>query len=83
MKYTPGPWKVINRPESGKTIRVGLGKNFNDIAVIYDLPPQTGQAEANARLIAASPILYEYALEQANNGCEKAKSILASLGITN
>lgn len=66
--FTPGPW-FVNGPydfENDLFIRATLdGENF-DIASTYD--DETGQAKANAQLIAAAPELLE-ALEKLGEAC--------------
>lgn len=54
MSYTKGPWEVSRRPDGLVINRAGifvLGTNSNE------------EAEANARLIAAAPELFECSIE--------------------
>lgn len=56
MKHTPGPWTVIGPIGAGIWITDESGNN--QIAVVYGAANTPG-ADANARLIAAAPELYE------------------------
>lgn len=58
--FTPGPWQYLRSPSG--PIRVGPSHNCT--VAVAPFPP-TGDQEANARLIAASPDLYE-ALDRIN-----------------
>ena len=74
-KFTSGTW--IASPEEGMTEwRVDAG--VWGIAICADFPGD-GNVEANARLIAASPTMYEYINKLANNGDENAASIIANI----
>jgi hypothetical protein len=73
-KFTPGPW-IINAGDYGHAIAVG-GKSI--AAVWPESIDGTGLPhEANAHLIAASPIMAEYIAIQAEKGDEDAARILA------
>lgn len=62
-KFTPGPWPMKNTGD-GKRIIIGEGlvegPNGYEVAEVYsdDCPREV--AEANARLIAAAPDLYDF-----------------------
>ena len=72
---TSGEW--IASPEEFTTEwRVDAGTW--GIAICADFPGD-GEVEANARLIAASPTMYEYINKLANNGDENAASIIANI----
>ena len=74
-KFTSGTWTAS--PEEGTTEwRVDAGTW--GIAICVDFPGD-GEVEANARLIAASPTMYEYINKLANNGDENAASIIANI----
>ena len=74
-KFTSGTWTAS--PEEGTTEwRVDAGTW--GIAICADFPGD-GEVEANARLIAASPTMYEYINKLANNGDENAASIIANI----
>lgn len=76
-KHTPGPWEISHEQKNiGFEIFCFVGDDHYNVG-----PARLIRERADAHLIAASPTLYQYALDQANNGCEKAKTMLASLGI--
>lgn len=61
MSYTPGPWKITvsYRPDQRSDYHI-FAKNSSEVAIVRDgrHPLDTapnGEAEANARLIAAAP----------------------------
>lgn len=56
-RFTPGPWKVVRSSTGWVSINDERGK-------IADIEPWRSAREANARLIAAAPDLYD-ALEEA------------------
>lgn len=63
--YTPGPWQYLRSPSG--PIRVGPSHNCT--VAVAPFPP-AGDQEANVRLIAAAPELFEALseAEQALNG---------------
>lgn len=78
-KHTPGPWRIGAPPPNGElTIGTEQGLMVAVATTGLDMP-----TEANARLIAASPSLYEFTLERAINGDTEAKSMLESLHLFN
>jgi hypothetical protein len=97
MKHTPGPWEVRNKSDGTsyfgqvqKLIDDGEGIAINMPAPPFALGrcgalvttsvPQE-EYEANARLIAATPIMYEYIQQKANEGDRNAIKIIATLDI--
>ena len=60
-KHTPGPWRIIERPES--TVWIQGQQDENGYREVCTLPNylllQREKTEANARLIAAAPELLE------------------------
>jgi hypothetical protein len=56
--HTPGPWKAAAKPSSvvGWPVVSAIGRSICSVA--YGESGFNGQAEANAKLIAASPDLY-------------------------
>lgn len=91
MKFTKGPWTNdgddIHAPGI-PYIRISApyGMGTQEIcAVAGVLSPQTDEFEltdevkANAHLIAASPIMFEYIKLKADEGCEDAKSIITKI----
>jgi hypothetical protein len=88
MKHTPGPWITDrNNVHSGQiaTIHGCLGNDWvevwTDSWCFEDTLLDEERQEANARLIAASPMLYEFCAKKAADGDDDAKSMLSSLGL--
>ena len=74
MRYTKGPWDICDQFVSvPRNRRDGKWDN----AWICQWESYT--SEANARLIAAAPDLFEYAKRQAARGCAEAKTLLRDL----
>jgi len=57
-KSTPGPWEVVPAPENGGWLLLIRSQTFLDVCTV-DGAETDGLNEANARLIAAAPDLYE------------------------
>lgn len=71
MGHTKGPWKVIREEWKSLSIHGSDDRFIADVSLHYDT------AESNARLIAASPRLYEYVKVQAMKGDSDAAKIIA------
>jgi hypothetical protein len=78
-KHTPGPWvwdddgATLRGPRNMKVLQDGEGLwNLWNSATLKD-----GMGEANARLIAVAPMMYEYIASSASNGCAEAKKLIA------
>lgn len=70
-RHTPGPW--ICNPDYGTENFYRIwDENGN-----YHDDTSSDMMDANAKLIAASPLLYEYVWKKAQEGDEEAKSTLA------
>ena len=71
-KYTMGKW--INR---------GLGCVGTDeqlVACVYPMEDDAPEElNANIRLIAAAPTMYEYIASSASNGCAEARKIMEAI----
>jgi hypothetical protein len=71
-KHTQGNWNAsegqIYPQETGKTL-----------ALIPYFDKENEEMEANSKLIAASPTMFKYISELANNGDERAKNIISML----
>lgn len=94
-KHTPAPWFVSKSPaqrsNKGKihgrvfksvknTIGIGgkiIANAFGGNGIVTQQCIE--EAEANAKLIALSPIMFEYLVKKADDGCEEAKNILSTL----
>lgn len=83
--HTPGPWQPqcdairnINGMNFGSVEVNALGEyNWKQVAIVLG-----DNLEANARLIAASPTLYEFAVNAARSGDRNAQSMLDALGLS-
>ena len=67
-KHTPGPWEFAHEWVQTVDKKTPIA-NFNFYAA----------TEANARLIAAAPTMYEYIASSASNGCAEAAKILEAI----
>lgn len=84
VSHSKGPWEFTPaRDGSGdfginpKGERVVLAEVF--CAIRYASERAADEAEANAKLIAAAPRMYEYIANSASNGCAAAKEILEAI----
>ena len=91
-KHTAGPWKAGWETTSGLTgprcaptvflkdtaVQVPIHKGSDPIAWVLSSSPDE-MADADARLIAASPTMYEYIQQRANDGCDTASLILEAI----
>lgn len=76
---TPGPWKVVPIPNSDRRIvytRID-GPGAAPVGYVYDSPYK----EANARLIAAAPTMYNYICQRASHGDTEAIRLLKEIGL--
>lgn len=80
-KHTAGPWRVGNGHSwnilAGERTLIGSA-HFGGYTANAK---ERAEVDANARLIAASPMLYDYVQSKAKEGCNNAKEIIAKLGI--
>lgn len=87
VKHTPGPWVAksgtTSYPEcddadSWVAVLSPAGKEVVTLYERYSLrPDDRGCWEADARLIAAAPEMFDYILSSAQNGCATAQQIIA------
>ena len=83
-KHTPGPWYVGSGTHEGRNI-YSVASVTDDEGFTYQ--PIVASAEddgikcwdANARLIAAAPTMYEYIASSASNGCAEARKIMEAI----
>jgi len=78
MAHTPGPWVV----EYYDSVRSKATGEFVCNAITYNKYGRTEEQrlllqEANARLIAAAPMLYDYVKVRANHGDKSAQRLIA------
>jgi hypothetical protein len=86
-KTTPGPWHARDHPHWENQLVVCAPTEHGYIAYVAPLFHRPNyardeEAEANARLIAASPSLYEFVRARANAGDHEAKNLLGSLQLS-
>lgn len=82
--HTPGPWRIqgngtLNHPVTNRaltTVRIETSLGT------FEVLDETNEPDANARIIAASPSLFEFAQIRAGQGDPLAKSMLDSLGLS-
>lgn len=72
--YTPGPWIAGDDEDSDYYL---VGPHDGD-GIVYQ-PVVKLHSEANARLIAAAPTMYEYVASSASNGCAEARKIMEAI----
>lgn len=75
MKHTSGPWKL--RPPSLTGFAIDTPKGM--FLVSCSGIPKREEWEANGKLIAAAPTMYDYIERQAERGDKEANSILSQL----
>lgn len=82
-KHAPGPWRYEADMDGDHAI---WGSNNTLLAVTdgwersqYQTPRTREEDEANARLIAAAPDLFDYIVKRANEGDADAQTILTSI----
>ena len=74
---TPGPWRAT--PHSSIVGTAIVANRGIVVASVLGVPEV---CQANARLIASSPIMYEYIRSRAQAGDERACEILESIDAT-
>ncbi|MFA6046919.1 MAG: hypothetical protein WC718_18190 [Phycisphaerales bacterium] len=87
QKHTPGPWQLSAATSPGSTLLIwgkpGTGAPNSVIATVDHWldgnPAEQDEASANARLIAASPTMYDYIARRAACGDEEAKRITEAI----
>ena len=81
--HTPAPWRI-----EWNTAQGGEGHYITDIndmgeisriAAVLFHDDADGETRANARLIAASPTMYDYLVERAQSGDARAASIVEAI----
>ena len=82
-KHTPGPWYVGSGTYEGRNIystaSVTDGEGFTYQPVVATAEDEVACWDANARLIAAAPTMYEYIASSASNGCAEARKIMEAI----
>lgn len=81
MAHTPGPWHDTGLPDSYARAIVADGPHgICTLPRFSDNKLERLEQEANARLITASPTMYEYIAKRAALGDNEAKQLLEVLG---
>ena len=81
--HTPGPWIYVRRDEWSHSVATQHGElpdgspNYWTVASINK--NREPEHEANARLIAAAPLMYEFVASAAAGGDNKALAIMESI----
>ena len=84
-QHTPGPWELVHVPSSindDNSQTIEHWKVEGDGWEIYNtafMPVSREEREANARLIAAAPTMYEFIASSASNGCAEARKIMEAI----
>lgn len=76
MNYTPGPWRY---DIAMKNIGLAFIESETTNEQICEFHREEINIEANAKLIAAGPTMYEYIKKKAEQGDIEAKGIINSL----
>ena len=81
--HTPGPWLIEwNAAQGGEGHYIKDSKDMGElsrIAAVLFHDDADGETRANARLIAASPTMYDYLVERAQSGDARAASIVEAI----
>ena len=80
QKHTKGPWEWTGDQPNDLHKHNDWLCGENEGVLCHGAPWPV--SEANARLIAASPSLYEYARKKAQSGDSEAMAMLDSLGLS-
>lgn len=81
MTHTPGPWIILLSPK-WETRYIQQENKTGSAAIIATIPSSSrsdDEQDANMRLIAASPTMYDYIYKQARSGDIEAQAILKTL----
>lgn len=81
--HTPAPWQIEwNAAQSGEGHYITDSNDMGElsrIAAVLFHDDADGETRANARLIAASPTMYDYLVERAQSGDARAASIVEAI----
>ena len=81
--HTPSPWLIEwNAAQGGEGHYITDSKDMGElsrIAAVLFHDDADGETRANARLIAASPTMYDYLVERAQSGDARAASIVEDI----
>ena len=81
--HTPGPWQIEwNVAQGGEGHYITDSNDMGElsrIAAVLFHDDADGETRANARLLAASPTMYDYLVERAQSGDARAASIVEAI----
>ena len=81
--HTRGPWQIEwNAAQGGEGHYITDSNDMGElsrIAAVLFHDDADGETRANARLIAASPTMYDYLVERAQSGDARAASIVEAI----
>ena len=81
--HTPAPWLIEwNVAQGGEGHYITDSKDMAElsrIAAVLFHDDADGETRANARLLAASPTMYDYLVERAQSGDARAASIVEAI----
>ena len=81
--HTPAPWLIEwNAAQGGEGHYITDSKDMGElsrIAMVLFHDDADGETRANARLLAASPTMYDYLVERAQSGDARAASIVEAI----
>ena len=81
--HTPAPWLIEwNAAQGGEGHYITDSKDMVElsrIAAVLFHDDADGETRANARLLAASPTMYDYLVERAQSGDARAASIVEAI----
>ena len=81
--HTPAPWLIEwNAAQGGEGHYITDSNDMGElsrIAAVLFHDDADGETRANARLIAASPTIYDYLVERAQSGDARAASIVEAI----
>lgn len=84
VQHTSAPWVFGKTSEDRRLILGGPSRRYVATVTIHQIPRhmglwEEGEREANARLIAASPTMFDYVQSRADAGCPEATKILEAI----
>ena len=81
--HTPAPWQIEwNVAQGGEGHYITDSNDMGElsrIAAVLFHDDADGETRANARLLAASPTMYDYLVERAQSGDARAASIVEAI----
>jgi hypothetical protein len=82
-KHTPGPWLSHPHVNTDSKVVHHDGENiYTATGLIAKTTGDLKEHSANAALIAASPLMYDFITKKASDGDKEAKSMLDSLRLS-